>query len=79
LLLRFADSDLTENATGLVACSMSEPPEYMNRLEFFGSEGSMRVDNLGELYIAEAGAADWTRRLLEKGPWSFSLSGARLR
>jgi len=61
LLLRFADSELTENASGLVACSMSEPPEYMNRLEFFGSKGSMRVDNLGELYIAEAGTADWTR------------------
>ena len=61
LLLRFADSELTENATGLVACSMSEPPEYMNRLEFFGSQGSMRVDNLGQLYIAEAGTADWTR------------------
>ena len=61
LLLRFADSELTENATALVACSMSEPPEYMNRLEFFGSKGSIRVDNLGELYIAEAGTADWTR------------------
>ena len=61
LLLRFADSELTENATGLVACSMSEPLEYMNRLEFFGSKGSIRVDNLGELYIAEAGTADWTR------------------
>ena len=61
LLLRFADSELTENATGVVGCSMSEPPEYMNRLEFFGSNGSMRVDNLGELYIAETGAADWVR------------------
>ena len=27
----------------------------------------------------KARAADWTRRLLEEGPWSFSLSGARLR
>lgn len=61
LLLRFAESELTENATGLVACSMSEPPEYMNRLEFFGDKGSMKIDNLGELYIAEAGDADWDR------------------
>jgi predicted dehydrogenase len=61
LLLRFADSELTENATGLVDCSMSEPPEYKNVLEFFGTDGSMRIDNLGELYIGKGGDTDWTR------------------
>ena len=29
--------------------------------------------------VHKARAADWTRRPLEEGPWSFSLSGARLR
>jgi predicted dehydrogenase len=61
LLLRFADSELTENATGLVACSMSEPPEYKNVIEFFGTGGSMRVDNLGELYIGTSSDTEWTR------------------
>src|SRR4051795_12723299 len=60
MLIRFADSELTENATGLVACSMSEPPEYMNRVELFGDKGTMRIDNLGELYIAKSGEKDWT-------------------
>jgi predicted dehydrogenase len=61
MLVRFADSDLTDNATGLVACSMSEPPEYMNRVELFGDKGSMRIDNLGELYIGRSGESEWTR------------------
>jgi predicted dehydrogenase len=61
LLLRFADSDLTENATALVDCSMSEPPEYKNVIEFFGTGGSMRVDNLGELYIGKSGETAWKR------------------
>jgi predicted dehydrogenase len=61
MLLRFADSDLTSNASGLVACSMSEPPEYMNRVELFGDKGSMRIDNLGELYVARSGEGEWRR------------------
>jgi len=61
MLFSFANSDLTENATGLAACSTSEPPEYMNRVEFFGSDGSMRVDNLGELYIASKSDSEWKR------------------
>jgi predicted dehydrogenase len=66
MLIRFADSDLTENATGLIACSMSEPPEYMNRVELFGEKGSMRIDNLGELYIADTGETDWARVEVEE-------------
>lgn len=61
MLLRFADSELTQNASGLVACSMSEPPEYMNRIELFGDSGSMRIDNLGELYVAGRGDTEWKR------------------
>jgi predicted dehydrogenase len=61
MLLRFADSSLSRNATGLVACSMSEPPEYMNRFELFGDKGSMRIDNLGELYVATSGESEWKR------------------
>jgi predicted dehydrogenase len=38
---------------------MSESPENMNRVEFFGSEGSMRIDNLGELFIAGRGETEW--------------------
>lgn len=63
MLLRFADSELTNDATGLVSVSMVEFPEYLNRFEIFGTEGAIRIDERGELYIAKAGEQDW--RLVE--------------
>jgi predicted dehydrogenase len=67
MLLRFANSDLTEDATGLVSVSMTEQPEYMNRIEFFGSKGAMRIDNIGNLYIAKNGERDWTEIEVDLG------------
>ncbi len=60
MLLRFADSDLTEDATGLVSVSMTEGPKYQNRLEFYGSEGVMQIDHRGELFVAKTGESDWS-------------------
>lgn len=60
MILRFADGDRTSDATGLVSVSMVEQPEYVNRLEFFGTEGAMRIDHRGEIYIARNGEDSWT-------------------
>lgn len=59
MLLLFADSKLTEDATGLVSVSMTEGPSYKNRLELFGSGGAMRIDHRGEVYIAMTGESEW--------------------
>jgi len=59
MILRFADGELTENATGIVSVSMTEQPEYVNRIEFFGTKGAMRVDHRGELFIAKDGDNAW--------------------
>jgi predicted dehydrogenase len=59
MLLRFADSPLTQDATGLVSVSMTEGPKYTNRLELYGTEGVMRIDHLGELSIAGRGESEW--------------------
>ena len=67
MLLRFADSELTADATGLVSISMTEGPKYMNRVEFYGTRGTMRVDHFGEIYIARAGEADWTETQVDLG------------
>jgi predicted dehydrogenase len=67
MLLRFADGELTTDATGLVSVSMTEGPNYMNRIEFYGEQGSMRVDHLGEVYFATAGDQDWRRVDIELG------------
>jgi predicted dehydrogenase len=60
MLLRFADGELTTDATGLVSVSMTEGPKYENRLEFYGTHGSMRIGPLGELFVAKTGESHWT-------------------
>ena len=67
MLLRFADSELTGDATGLVSISMTEGPKYMNRVEFYGTGGTMRVDHLGEIFVARSGEDDWTEIEVDLG------------
>lgn len=61
LIVRFADGDLTTDATGIVSISMVEYPNYKNLIEFFGDEGALRVGYLGEIEIAKKGERDWTK------------------
>lgn len=60
LILRFADGDLTDDATGLVSVSMTEYPQYKNRIELYGTEGTMAIEHRGEVYIATASDPGWT-------------------
>ncbi len=59
LILRFADSDLTEDTTATVSASMVEYPKYQNRMEFFGSDGAIRVEACGEVFIGKTDSNDW--------------------
>ncbi len=59
LILLFADGDLTEDATGIVSVSMVERPKYQNRIEFFGTEGAMRVGHCGEIWLATKDDKYW--------------------
>lgn len=67
MLLRFANGEFTEECTGLVSVSMTEAPRYQNRIEFFGSEGAIRVDHRGELFIAKNGETGWTEIEVDLG------------
>ena len=67
LLLRFTDGTLTGNATGVATVSMTDGPDYRNLLELFGTEGSMRIDHLGELSVAKPGEVDWTKITVDLG------------
>lgn len=60
LVLRFADGDLTDDSTGLVSVSMTEYPQYKNRIEFYGTDGAMAIEHRGEVYVAKAGETAWT-------------------
>ena len=67
MLLRFADGEIATDATGLVSVSMTEGPKYENRIEFYGTDGSMRIGPLGELYLAKTGESDWIEIPVELG------------
>lgn len=60
LLVRFNDGELTENTTGVATVSMTDGPDYQNLMEFFGTDGFLRIDHLGGLAIAKAGESEWT-------------------
>ena len=61
MILRFADGDLTEDATANVSISMTEYPNYHNYVELFGSKGAIRVEHRGEIFLAKAGENDWQK------------------
>ncbi len=60
LIVRFADGDLTDNATGTISVSMTEGPHYRNAIELHGTDGAMRIEHLGELFITRPGESEWT-------------------
>lgn len=60
MLLRFGHSEFSNDATGIVSVSMVEQPEYVSRLELFGTEGAMRIDHRGDLFVAKNGESEWT-------------------
>lgn len=59
LIVRFAGNDLVTDATGIVSVSVVERPAYQNRIEFFGTEGAMRVGHRGEIFLAQTDDKDW--------------------
>ena len=67
LILRFADGDRTVDATGLVSVSMSEYPTYKNRVEFYGTDGSIAIDHRGEVSFAKASDTGWKEIEVEFG------------
>jgi predicted dehydrogenase len=59
MLLNFADGEVTESATGVVALSMVEAGEPEHAIEVFGSEGALRVTREGVLWHARVGEGAW--------------------
>jgi predicted dehydrogenase len=60
MLLRFATSECTGDATGLVSVSMVEQPEYVNLMEIFGTDGAIRIGHRGDVQFAKNGENTWT-------------------
>ena len=67
LLLRFADGEFTEGATGNVSTSLVEAGPPAHRLEVFGSLGAFRIEDGGELWQCKVGDGEWTRVEVDRG------------
>jgi predicted dehydrogenase len=68
LQLRFADSSLTKNATGTASLSVVESGKYENRMEVFGSNGALMVEETGALWHSHAGSATWKPVQVDQDP-----------
>ena len=61
LLLRFADSELTEGTTGAASMSLAESGKPEHRLELFGSRGALMIEESGRLWRSSVGGGEWQR------------------
>lgn len=66
LLLRFADGEVTEGATGNVSLSLVEAGKPEHRLEIFGSRGALLIEEGGDLWQSEVGEGKWDRTEVEQ-------------
>ena len=60
LLLRFADSEVTQRATGNASLSMVQAGASAHLIEIFGSGGAVKVDGVGQVWTGQSGDTEWT-------------------
>jgi predicted dehydrogenase len=61
MLLRFADGEFTEGATGNASMSLVEAGRPEHRLEIFGSSGALMIEDNGDLWQSNVGDGQWRR------------------
>ncbi|MBA3631631.1 MAG: Gfo/Idh/MocA family oxidoreductase [Acidobacteria bacterium] len=77
MILRFADGDLTTDATANVSISVVEAGNYQNRVEFFGTKGALRIEDGGEIYFADIKENVWKQIEVDLGevPSNMKVGG----
>ncbi len=68
LHFRFADSPLTQSTTGAASLSVVESGSHENRLEIYGSTGSLMVEETGELWHSPSGSGVWRPVRVDQDP-----------
>jgi predicted dehydrogenase len=68
LILQLEDTDLTAGATATISLSVVEQGKPEHRLEIFGSNGGLMVEEGGELWHAQTGTGEWARVETMRGP-----------
>jgi predicted dehydrogenase len=59
LILRFTDNDLAAGATATVSLSVVEQGRGLHRLEIYGTDGALMVEEEDRLYHSRTGAGEW--------------------
>ena len=67
MILKFADSDLTQDASGTVSLSVVEAGKYDFNCKIFGSDGSIIVGESGEIWYAKMGSNSWEEIAVDLG------------
>ena len=67
LLLRFHDNDVARDVIGAISLSVAEPGRPEHRLEIFGSEGALMIEDDGRLWRARVGEGRWQEVEVERG------------
>ncbi|HVF49981.1 MAG TPA: Gfo/Idh/MocA family oxidoreductase [Pyrinomonadaceae bacterium] len=73
MLVRFADTETTQDATGSLLLSVVEPGRYEHRVEIFGERGALRVEDGGALWHAPLGAGEWQKVEVERAGLAAGL------
>lgn len=68
LIVRFADGEITEGATGLVSISVVEMGRSEHSVEVFGTEGALKIEAAGGLWRAGIGLGEWSKIETEDAP-----------
>jgi len=66
LLVRFDGTNTTVGTTGHASISLVEYGEAEHRLEVFGSEGALRIEERGDLWQAQEGESRWRPLMTEE-------------
>ena len=61
LILRFADNDLTVGATATISLSVVEQGRGEHRLELYGTEGALMIEEEDRLWHSRTGAGEWNQ------------------
>jgi predicted dehydrogenase len=76
MLLRFADGEFTEGATGMASMSLVEAGKPEHRLEIFGSSGALMIEENGDLWQSQVGDGQWNRVEVGAESWRRACATA---
>ena len=76
LMFHFEDSQLTKAATGAASLSVVESGSHENRMEIYGTNGALMIEETGELWHSPTGAGKWEPCQVHQDPMAPGMRPA---